>query len=95
MIVKIVNTADSLGESLYECSRLHVRPTIDPGGVRERSVFFDMEGPTECVSIAFPVGTGVQVYVMNNEGKTVDRYNMNRDSWPEEASEHLRKAEVA
>lgn len=65
------------GEWIYECKRIKVTP-IQDDGAPEKEVVFDLEGETDkdFISLRLPTKQGYQAFVMSENGKTVDRYNL-------------------
>lgn len=70
MFLKIVRKADSV-DSLYECKTVHTHwSRNDSEGIR---FSLDHEDPVHSRSITVNDENPVMIYIMNNEGKTVER----------------------
>ena len=67
MYIKILQGNDT---AIYECDKVLTKTLIDGQG---KSVLLTiMNGKEEQIEIE--IKSGSQVFVMNNEGKTIDRY---------------------
>lgn len=69
MFLKVAyNKADRV--SVYECRRIHVFP------LSERMTAFELEndGTDEAIRLDIEKASGTEVYLMNDEGKTIDVY---------------------
>lgn len=67
---------DTGHSSIYECSRVHLNTLTNemPGDHKDDGKFIvDFEGPIGCVSVELDKKT-CELYIMNNEGKTIDTY---------------------
>ena len=68
MFVKCIQDGNT---AIYECDRAFTRTLID--SLLDKTVLLTIiNGKEEQVEIE--IKTGVQVFIMNNEGKTIDRY---------------------
>ena len=78
MFVKVIQRDSELIESYYECQRVHVHPKQN-GGAPETEILFSMESDKQgAVCLTIPCGPRTDVYVLNDEGKTIDHYNLTR-----------------
>jgi len=70
MFVRIVHDGQ---ESMYECQRYHIRSLKDGQTVNSSSAFIIDFEPCGCsVEINKKTRASLGVYVMNNEGRTID-----------------------
>ena len=72
MFIRIIHTKKARGhESLYECLRYRTQPT-------DHGFIVTMEGVADTVSVDIDKRQTVEVYVMNNDGHTIDTLFQNR-----------------
>lgn len=73
-------------ESLYECDRYHLRQThgLDQGGGAVNTTIYIVlekdDSPKEAITLQLERSTsGLSVYVMNSDGRTIDTIFSNRN----------------
>ena len=67
MFVKVIQGNDS---ATYECDKVFTKTLI---GSQGKSVQLTIKNGTE-EEIKIEIGSGSKVFIMNNEGRTIDRY---------------------
>lgn len=73
MYVKIVRP--NQGDSLYECTRFFIEPCSEgPERFTHSIVTLESTNPLNNVYIGALDRTQVEIYVMNDQGKTIERY---------------------
>ncbi|MBU1020573.1 MAG: hypothetical protein KJ847_05105 [Firmicutes bacterium] len=88
MFVKVICKKSRVHESLYECDRVHIRPT-EPYVCGDRDAFgcakgailkrfiIDLEkdgAASRSVSVEILQIPQMELYIMNSEGKTIESY---------------------
>ncbi len=81
MLLKIIRAKEGFGSTqIIECSEVKVIDDVDDNGRRYKTIWYqkkDVNGlSSQGVTVGDDEGFNVDVYVMNNEGKTVDRYKI-------------------
>ena len=60
-------------DSVYECARVFLKP-IEDSAHAVGSVLVTIEKPNDSVSIEVVKDGNTEVYLMNNDGRTIDSY---------------------
>lgn len=77
MIVKIVDSTEGGATTHYECDRVSVRIGFDgdsaKGSTEMYTVYMESNSPGDTITVRIAAKTS-NIFVMNDDGKTVDMY---------------------